>query len=112
LRRCVAKYSSNIIGSVVILRLRYCSSQDVEEVTRSNRGKVWSYTIVYEGYGNLVGLTPPYAAAFIELPEGAYVHSAIVGCKPEEVKVGMDGELDFLDIGKQQVVYVFKPVSG
>ncbi|PIW40002.1 MAG: hypothetical protein COW22_04110 [Chloroflexi bacterium CG15_BIG_FIL_POST_REV_8_21_14_020_46_15] len=96
----------------MILRLRYCSSEDVEEVALSNRGKVWSYTIVYEGYGNLVGLTPPYAAAFVELPEGAYVHSLIVGCNPEEVKVGMNGESDFLDIGKQQVVYVFKPVSG
>jgi len=96
----------------VILQLRYCSSQDVKEVTRSNRGKVWSYTVVCEGYRNSVGLAPPYAAAFIELPEGAYFHSAIVECKPEEVKVGMDGELDFLDIGKQQVVYVFKPVSG
>lgn len=96
----------------MILRLRYCSSEDVEEVALSNRGKVWSYTIVYEGYGNLIGLTPPYAAAFIELPEGAYVHSLIVGCNPEEVKVGMNVELDFLDIGKQQVVCVFKPVSG
>ncbi|GAI40465.1 unnamed protein product, partial [marine sediment metagenome] len=38
--------------------------------------------------------------------------SAIVGCNPEEVKVGMDVELDFLDIGKQQVVYVFKAVAG
>ena len=84
----------------------------MEEVTCNNRGKVWSYTIMREGYGNLVGLPPPYAAAFIELPEGAYFHSVIVGCKPEEVKVGMDVELDFLDIGKQQVVYVFKPVAG
>jgi len=96
----------------MILRLRYCSSQDVEEVALSDRGKVWSYTSLYEGYSNLVGLTPPYAAAFIELPEGAYVHSAIVGCESGEVKVGMDGELDFLDISKEQVVYVFKPVSG
>ena len=96
----------------MILRLRYCSSHDVEEVTCSNRGKVWSDTIVYEGYRNLVGLPPPYVAAFVGLSEGAYVHSAIVGCKPEEVKGGMDGELDFLDIGKQQMVYVLKPVSG
>ena len=96
----------------MILRLRYCSSEDVEEVALSNRGKVWSYTIVYEGYANLVGLTPPYAAAFVELPESVYVYSTIVGCNPEEVKVGMNVESDFLDIGKQQVVYVFKPVSG
>jgi hypothetical protein len=40
----------------MILWLRYSSSQAAEEVTRSNRGKVWSYTIVYEGYRNLVGL--------------------------------------------------------
>jgi len=84
----------------------------VEEVTRSNRGRVWSDTIVYESYRNLVGLPPPYAAAFVGLSEGAYVHSAIVGCNPEKVKVGMDVELDFLDIGKEQVIYVFKPVAG
>jgi uncharacterized OB-fold protein len=96
----------------MILRFRYCSSEDVEEVALSNMGRVWSYIIVYEGYGNLVGWTPPHAAAFIGLPEGAYVHSLIVGCNPGEVKVGMNVESDFLDIGKQQVVYVFKPVSG
>jgi uncharacterized OB-fold protein len=42
----------------MILRLRYCSSQDVEEVALSDRSKVWSYTIVYDDYSNLVGLPP------------------------------------------------------
>lgn len=89
-----------------------CTSEDVEQVTLSNRGKIWSYTIVYESYGNFIGLTPPYPAAFVELAEGAYVHTPIVGCELEKVRIGMDVELDFLDTGGEKAVYVFKPVSA
>jgi len=89
-----------------------CSSEEVEEVALSSRGRVWSYTIVYESYGNFIGLTPPYPVAFVELPEGAYVHTPIVGCAPEEVRIGLEVELDFLDVGGQRAVYVFRPVRG
>lgn len=91
-----------------------CSSEDVEEVVLSSKGKIWSYTIVYASYGiSVLGLIPPYAAAFVELPEGAYVHTAIVGCDPDDVKIGMDVEMDIVTVGKSEgkedVAYVFRP---
>jgi hypothetical protein len=93
-----------------------CSSEDLEEVALSNKGKIWSYTIVHASYGvNMLGLEPPYPAAFVELSDGGYVHTAIVGCDPDDVKVGMDVEMDLVKVGesegKEEVAYVFKPAS-
>jgi len=92
-----------------------CSSEDFEEVALSTKGKIWSYTVVHASYGNIIGLEPPYPAAFVELSGGGYVHTAIVGCDPDDVKVGMDVEMDLLTVGesegKEEVAYVFKPAS-
>lgn len=92
-----------------------CSDGDLEEVALSTRGKIWSYTVVYQSYGNVIGLTPPYVAAFVELPEGAYVHTPIVECDPEKVEIGMDVELDLIKVGEtdegEEVTCVFKPAK-
>lgn len=91
-----------------------CCSGDVEEVALSTKGKIWSYTVVHQGYGNIIGLSPPYAVAFVELPEGAYVHTPIVGCAPDEVKIGMPVELDLIEVKGEggKVTYVFAPSEG
>lgn len=93
-----------------------CTGDEVEEVTLSRRGKLYSYTVVYESYGNFIGLVAPYTIMFVLLPEGACVHAPLVGCKPEEIAIGMDVELDLLPFtafdGTQQAAYVFRPVQA
>jgi hypothetical protein len=92
-----------------------CCSEEVEEVILSTKGKIWSYTVIYQSYGDVIGLTPPYVTAFVELSGGAYVHAPIVGCDPEVVKIGKDVELDLTEVRKGEekgaVTYVFKPTS-
>jgi hypothetical protein len=91
-----------------------CGAEDVEEVALSTRGKVWTYTIVHVGYGSIIQ-TPPYATAFVELEDGGYVHTPVVGCDPEEVSIGMDVELELITTEERDddetVVYAFKRVS-
>ena len=93
-----------------------CNSGNTEDIALSTKGKIWSYTIAHVSYGSSIGLTPPYAIAFVELPEGAFIYTAVVGCDPSEVKIGMEVELDLLATGrksgdKEEVAYVFKPVK-
>ena len=92
-----------------------CSGENIEEALLSTKGKIWTYTIVHVSYGSIV-MQPPYAGAFVELEDGAFVHTPIVGCDLEDVEVGMEVELDILRVGedeeKETVVFAFKPVGA
>ena len=92
-----------------------CSGGNIEERLLSTRGKVWTYTIVHVSYGSIV-LQPPYAGAFVELEDGSFVHTPIVGCALDDVEIGMEVELTLLKAGedeeKETVVFAFKPVEA
>lgn len=89
-----------------------CCTDSIEEVELARTGRVWTYTVVNVSYGSIV-LDPPYITAFVELADGAYVHTPIVGCEPEEVRIGMEVELDTIATREGDggtVVYAFRPV--
>jgi uncharacterized OB-fold protein len=91
-----------------------CSGENIEEALLSTKGKVWTYTIVHVSYGSIV--FEPYAGAFVELEDGAFVHTPIVGCDLEDVEIGMEVELEIIKAGededKESVVFAFKPVEA
>lgn len=91
-----------------------CGSLQVSDSALGSLGKIWTYTVVYQGYGSMV-LKPPYASAFVELDGGAFVHAPIVGCEPERVTIGMRVELKPLKAisegNQDKMVYAFQPVS-
>lgn len=90
-----------------------CSGDSWEEVELSRRGRVWTYTVVNVSYGS-IALDPPYVAAFVELDDGAYVHTPLIGCEPAEVHIGMEVELDTIETKNSDkgraAVYAFRPV--
>jgi hypothetical protein len=90
-----------------------CGKDEIEEVALNTRGKVWTYTIVHVSYGSIV-LVPPYATAFVELEDGAFVHTPLVDCELDDVKIGMDVELVLLPTSttddEETVVYAFRPL--
>ena len=92
-----------------------CSGENIKEVLLSTRGKVWTYTIVHVSYGSIV-FEPPYAGAFVELEDGAFVHALIVGCDLEDIGIGMEVELEIIKAGedeeKESVIFAFKPVEA
>lgn len=69
-----------------------CGSDDVAPISMSDKGKVWTYTVVrYKPPGDYKGADPfvPFAMGLIELPEGLRV-LAPIGGDPEAVRIGMD----------------------
>jgi len=93
-----------------------CHSKDVQDgVPLSTKGKVWTYTISHTAYPG-TPMTPPFIVAEVELPEEVLVMTAITDCPQDQVKIGMEVELDFITTGKDSEgaelkAYVFKPVQ-
>ncbi len=81
------------------------------EVEFSGRGRVFSYTIINVGSKTFTEYAP-YVIGLIELEEGPRVLSQIVGCKPEDVHIGMEVEACFRKLFEQEddgiISYGFK----
>ncbi|MBI4338448.1 MAG: Zn-ribbon domain-containing OB-fold protein [Chloroflexi bacterium] len=91
----------------------HCWSQrDLQWVKSSGKGLVWSYTITRQnrmpGYNEEV----PYVLALVELEEGVRMFTNIVGCKPEEVAVGMPVEVTFVRAAEGVSIPYFKPAKA
>ena len=88
-----------------------CMSQNTEWVKASGKGKIYSYSVAYEYPPTRVArfLSVPYIIALVDLEEGVRMITTIVGCKPEDVKIGSDVEVEFQDIGEGVALPRFKP---
>ena len=96
-----------------------CSREVVENVLLSKVGKLASYTIQYymppPPFKTQDDITP-YAIGLVEFPEGIQVAGLMVGCEPDELKVGLEVETTTFtlyqdDEGRDVVTWGFR-VSG
>jgi uncharacterized protein len=77
----------------------HCGSADVEWAEASGRGTVHTFTVIHQqGMPGWRDETP-YVAAIIDLAEGPRMTSTVVECAPEDVKIGMDVEVVFVEEG-------------
>jgi uncharacterized OB-fold protein len=66
-----------------------CLARDLDVEAVSGRGVVHAYTVNRHAW--IPGFDPPYAVAIVELPEqvGLRLTTNVVGCPPEDVRIGM-----------------------
>jgi hypothetical protein len=86
-------------------------SQDIEWVKASGRAKVWTYAIHHMGPTKAYQGEPPYVVALVETQEGVKMMTNIVGCDPNEVRIGMEVEVVFDDVTPEVTLPKFKPVG-
>lgn len=70
-----------------------CWSQDLGTRPVSGMGEVFSFVIYRRTYHPAI--PAPYVVAIIELIEGVRLVSNVIGCDPEEVKIGMPVQVFF-----------------
>jgi hypothetical protein len=72
-----------------------CRHGDIEEVSLSNKGKLWSYTYILNSLPPPFRMEPfvPYGVGLVELPEGIKVLGMLTEFKLEELKVGLEVRL-------------------
>jgi uncharacterized OB-fold protein len=97
-----------------------CVGEKMEELILSNRGTLWSYTILrYQPPGDYRGLKDPYlpfAEGLVELPEGIRILAPLTERDFDKIKIGMPLELvvDKLytdDDDNEVIAFSFKPAQ-
>ena len=89
----------------------HCHNWGSEWVKLSGKGQVYSFIVARRATNPAFAKEIPYVVAIIETKEKTRLISNIIGCKPEDVKVGMPVEVVFDDITDEVSLPKFKPVA-
>ena len=84
-----------------------CYGNDMENIELSGKGSMYSYTVVQMPVPHY---KPPFALAWVELPEGVRVFTQLKGWENVPLKVGMDVNMvvDTLWEDEEEEVYGYK----
>ncbi|NLO22044.1 MAG: hypothetical protein GX119_08595 [Syntrophomonadaceae bacterium] len=76
----------------------------------SGRGKVYTYTVVRKSYLPEFASRVPYIYALVELAEGIRLPSNIIDCPVEQIRIGMQVELAWVQ-GDFGFIPVFRRIE-
>jgi uncharacterized OB-fold protein/acyl dehydratase len=86
-----------------------CQSTDWKGVASKGRGTVYSYVVLR--HPPIPGYDYPLPVAVIDLEEGTRIVSNVVGCKPEDVYIGMKVELSIENVDEELKLPLFRPAA-
>ena len=86
-----------------------CLASELQWVKVSGKGTVYSFTIAQQATHHAFTEEVPYVIAIVELDEGPRLTTNIAGCKPEEVRVGMQVTATFDDVTPEVTLVKFRP---
>jgi uncharacterized OB-fold protein/acyl dehydratase len=76
-------------------RCTACGAFDMGYVVASGRGRLYSYNVVH--HPKVAGFRYPLPVGLIELDEGPRIVTDLVGVTPDQLRIGMRLEVDWLD---------------
>lgn len=86
-----------------------CPGDELEWREASGRGRVYTYTVVRRAATPAFADRVPHVLALVELEEGPRVVTNIVGCRPEEVRIGMPVRAAFERHSGEVGLVIFQP---
>jgi len=86
-----------------------CFSSNLIWVPSCGRGTVYSFTVVHRP--QQPDFAVPYVVAIVEMEEGWYTLTNIVGCDPQAVRIDMPVEVDFRAMSDMITLPFFHPSS-
>ena len=90
----------------------HCLSGEYEWVTVSGRATLYSFTVCHRAASEAFAADVPYMVALVELEEGVRLMSNLIGCPPDQARVGMPVEVVFEDASLDITLYKFKPAGS
>ncbi len=85
-----------------------CQHTSLDWTDSGGKGSVYSFTVVHRPPRPAFAV--PFVVAIIELDEGWYLLSNVIGCDPDAVHVGMTVEVAFTDMDETITLPLFRPV--
>lgn len=89
-----------------------CLSERHSWEKTSGRGKVYTFIVVHRPQHPAFYEDVPYNVAIIDLDEGPRMHSRVVGCANEEIRIGMRVEVVFEKKNDDVTMPYFRPVAA
>src|SRR5262249_17704967 len=87
-----------------------CLKSEIEHFVASGRGKVYTFTVTEQNQVPPFRDAVPYVLAYVELDEGPRLLTNVVGCAPDEVRIGMPVRAEFRTSPSDDLaVPVFRP---
>ena len=87
-----------------------CLSSDLDWVTSSGRGQLYSYTVVHRP--QQPSFETPYVVAIVELDEGFHMLTNLIDCPEHAIAVGMPLEAVFKPLSEEITLPYFRPAEG
>jgi len=89
-----------------------CFGKDLEQVRLSSKGRLFTFTINYQGPKEF---SAPYASGYIDLPEGVRIYSLLTDWEKKDLKIGAEMELVIEKMtedleGNEEVTYKFRSI--
>ena len=89
-----------------------CATADLDWKECSGRATVYAFTVVRQAANAAFAEDVPYVHAVVELAEGPHMTTNIVGCAPEDVRVGMPVIAVYEDATPEITLIKFRPVDA
>jgi hypothetical protein len=86
-----------------------CRSLEVEVVTLSGRGSIYSYALLH--HPQHPAFEYPVLAVLVDLDEGIRIVSNLVGVEPDDIRIGVPVQVEFVSTEGEHQVPVFRPVG-
>jgi uncharacterized protein len=81
----------------------------VDWADASGRGTVYSFTVIRQNYSRPFRDGIPYVVALVDLEEGPRVMTNVVGCDPEDMRIGMPVQATFETVSDEAGIALFSP---
>lgn len=86
-----------------------CLSHEAEWLPVSGRAAVYSFIVVHQRYDPSFADELPYNVAVVELDEGPRLVTNIIGCRNDEIHIGMPLRLVYEDVTEEFTLPKFRP---
>lgn len=87
-----------------------CLGRSLSWIPSAGTGSLYSWTVVHRPQHP--SFVVPYAPAIVELDEGFWLVSSIIGCKPAALTAGMRLAVEFHPADDEITLPYFSPVTG
>jgi uncharacterized OB-fold protein len=88
-----------------------CLSANADWVKINGKGKVYTYVTYFQASGEWASRVP-FNVTLVELDEGVRMWSTVVGCKPDEVYIGMPLEIAYEDVSDTVALPKFRSATS
>ncbi len=88
-----------------------CWSSQLFWSEASGKATIFSYSVTLAGVEERFAEDLPFVLALVDLEEGVRMMTNVVGCKPEEVSIGMNVEVVFEKITDEITLPKWKPMG-